>query len=469
MNQSRRSLLISLSIGFVITVAVLFISEWLIDQDLQIHQQQYENQVEGRIDFISNKLQQEINSNLIVIEAVESLLLLNSDITGQQFDTLAATLIKTRPSIQQIQLSPGAVIKYIYPLAGNESVLGLNLRKIPGQNEVVERSIQNAETIMAGPLDLIQGGEGVIVRKPLYIYEERKKQFWGFITLIIDVPRLYQATGLKQQDELTHYALRGRDATGAQGETFFGNAQLFGSHSTSRAIRIPGGSWQLTASLTAGQHQLHEHSMLLLSLWGVIAALAFGALSSGFTYIWLKLYREATHDALSSLLNRQHFQDLAESEIQRAQRYNFTLAVIMIDLDYFKQINDQHGHQMGDMVIRETARLINQVVRDSDRVGRYGGEEFVVLVPHSGAQRAIQCAHRIHRNLQRQRVIDGEALNLSASLGVATLSEEADSYHKLVSLADKALYEAKKRGRNQVVLAETDGKLVTSAQAATST
>lgn len=455
MKTTYKPFLLPTLTGIVVTLCVLFVSEWLIEQDLLLHQQQFENQVESRVDYISNKLQQEINSNLIVIEAIESLLLLNHDINGEQFATLTRSMLISRPSIREVQLSPNAEVKHIYPMEGNESIIGLKLREIPGQKEVVERSIKSGEMIMAGPLNLLQGGEGFIARKPLYSRQGTTRRFWGFITLIIDVPNFYKSAGLIAEDNLTQYALRGSDAEGAQGKVFFGNPDIFFNDIISKKIVIPGGSWQFSASLK-GLKTPHDHSTMMLSLWGIAAAIAFGLLSGAFTFLWFKLYRQATHDPLSNLLNRQHFQTLAEAEITRAKRYEFSLTVMMIDLDHFKQINDQYGHQEGDTVIKKTAQLINSVVRESDLVGRYGGEEFIVLVPHNGAQRAIQCAERIRSALQRTTLIKGQSINLSASIGLCSLSEDEGTYEKLVNQADRALYHAKAAGRNQVICCDQE-------------
>ena len=164
---------------------------------------------------------------MIVVEAIESLILLNHDINGEQFATLTRSMLISRPSIREVQLSPNAEVKYVYPLEGNESIIGLKLREIPGQKEVVERSIKSGEMIMAGPLNLLQGGKGLIARKPLYSRQGSIRRFWGFITLIIDVPSFYSSAGMIAEDDLTQYALRGSDAKGSQGTVFFGNPDIF--------------------------------------------------------------------------------------------------------------------------------------------------------------------------------------------------------------------------------------------------
>jgi diguanylate cyclase (GGDEF)-like protein len=166
----------------------------------------------------------------------------------------------------------------------------------------------------------------------------------------------------------------------------------------------------------------------------------------------------ATTDEKTGLFNTTGWHLLASRELARAQRSSrSTFGVLMIDLDYFKLINDQHGHLAGDTVLRAVASTIKSAVRDYDSVGRFGGEEFVVLLPDIGPAAVLAVAERIRSAIESLKVEyeDGSHVRviggLSASIGVATYPDGGAAVERLLQAADKALYRAKDAGRNRVV------------------
>ena len=160
----------------------------------------------------------------------------------------------------------------------------------------------------------------------------------------------------------------------------------------------------------------------------------------------------AIRDSLTDLFNHRHIMDLVNHEFERVGRYQNAFSVLMIDLDHFKSINDQHGHPAGDAVLREMAHLLRDQLRATDSLGRYGGEEFVAVLPHTGAEEARQTAERIRYQVQQRRFHSGESeVRLSVSVGMATCpAPGVASSEALLREADKALYRAKEAGRNRV-------------------
>jgi diguanylate cyclase (GGDEF)-like protein len=163
---------------------------------------------------------------------------------------------------------------------------------------------------------------------------------------------------------------------------------------------------------------------------------------------------QATRDDLTGLLNRRGFFAMAEQLAFLAQRNASTMGVMMIDFDHFKSINDRFGHEEGDAVLKATARLISDCLRTSDVAGRYGGEEFIILLSSIDEERTVQIAEKI-----RQLVLSNPVgkINVTISIGVAEgkiHSEPREKLHKLIKSADAALYQAKDSGRNTVVVAK---------------
>ena len=169
-----------------------------------------------------------------------------------------------------------------------------------------------------------------------------------------------------------------------------------------------------------------------------------------------KLELQSIRDSLTNLFNR-HFMEIAlDREVRRAMRHRNPLALLMLDIDHFKEFNDTYGHEAGDVVLREVAETMRQAIRSEDIVCRYGGEEFVVLLPEVTTEDALARAESIRHLVSEIRVhFRGEALrDVTISIGVGMYPSNADSSEQLLRVADRALYEAKHQGRNRVVLLE---------------
>jgi diguanylate cyclase (GGDEF)-like protein len=167
-----------------------------------------------------------------------------------------------------------------------------------------------------------------------------------------------------------------------------------------------------------------------------------------------ELYRElAGTDSLTSLVNRRHFLEIAEVAVQRVNSDKDQLAIIMLDIDYFKNVNDEYGHKAGDEVLSAVAASIKKSLRGGDIAGRYGGEEFVVLVSGASSDQCLKVAERIRRAVAQQTIQIGQALvSVTISLGLVWInSDRVYPLDVLINYADQALYIAKRQGRNRVV------------------
>jgi len=179
------------------------------------------------------------------------------------------------------------------------------------------------------------------------------------------------------------------------------------------------------------------------------------------------LAREVRTDGLTGLFNYRHFSDLLEQEAERSRRSGLPLALIMVDLDHFKRLNDSWGHEAGNRTLVQVAGVLREGVRRIDAVCRYGGEEMAVVLPGARLSRAVQVAERLRERIEQLRVEGGEEpIRVTASLGVAALpTAEVIDAGSLVQVADTMLYQAKEQGRNRVchppLIAETPETQVT--------
>jgi len=164
-----------------------------------------------------------------------------------------------------------------------------------------------------------------------------------------------------------------------------------------------------------------------------------------------ELYRLATTDGLTMIHNKRFFLEHIERELSRAKRYNRHLSLILMDLDFFKKINDTYGHLAGDYVLKKIAELALQHVRKEDILARYGGEEFALLLPETDRWQALSIAEKIRALIEKQYIqYDKQHINITLSLGVAMAGPKTNNANQLIKEADAYLYHAKNTGRNRV-------------------
>ena len=162
----------------------------------------------------------------------------------------------------------------------------------------------------------------------------------------------------------------------------------------------------------------------------------------------------AITDQLTGLYNRRHLEIILKEEFRRTFRYKTPLACMMIDIDHFKRINDMFGHNAGDMVLKETTHIITESAREIDTVARWGGEEFIIILPQTKKEEALQAATRIVKAISEHNFPDIPGERITVSIGIASAPDPSiNSEDELIHASDIALYDAKKKGRNRAELA----------------
>ena len=170
------------------------------------------------------------------------------------------------------------------------------------------------------------------------------------------------------------------------------------------------------------------------------------------------LEHESITDSLMGIYNRRHFDRRLKEEISISKRHGLPLSMLMLDIDHFKSINDTYGHQVGDLVLKTLSQVILKVVRETDVVARYGGEEIAVVLPMTPVNSAANLAERLRKTIEKSIMVPpdenegSKALTVTVSIGVAGLDERANESHLLIENTDKALYKAKKMGRNRIMV-----------------
>lgn len=221
------------------------------------------------------RIEQQINTNLLVLNGLATDIAVHHKIDQEKFEPLAAEMLKQHPTLKNIVAAPDFVVRFVYPHAGNEKVLGLDYRKHPTQWDAARRAYETKQMVVAGPVELAQGGRGVIARVPVFF--AGSDQFWGLVSAVVDIEKLLTTALLDPVAPYLKIAIRGTDGTGPEGDVFWGDAELFSEQqqAITMPITLPYGSWQVAAIPNGGWSAMHPRAWLV-HLMTTVAATAIG-------------------------------------------------------------------------------------------------------------------------------------------------------------------------------------------------
>jgi diguanylate cyclase (GGDEF)-like protein len=393
-----------------------------------------------------------LNANLISVRTLRAEIALSPSIDPRRFERLVSELLTADLHTRHIAAAPDLVIRHVYPRAGNEEALGLDYRSNAEQFESIQAAIEAEDIVINGPVDLVQGGRALIGRVP--VYERESDRFWGVISVVIDHERLFRDAGLIGTGQW-RFGIRGADGSGTDGEIIVGEASLWGLDPVTVPVELPVGSWSLAAAPAGGawERPLMSYgwrwaagSALNLAL----AVLIFGLLASRLRLqgALATISRQARFDSLTELPNREFFMYQLEEAVHAARRDRGSFALLFIDLDHFKEINDSLGHEAGDELLRVVSGRIRGMIRGNDLVGRFGGDEFVVLVRELSAPVDAEIvATKVLNALHPAVSIKGHDVTIEGSVGIAVYPDDGQTPGDLLKHADLAMYAAKSAGR----------------------
>jgi len=256
-------------------------------------------EVQHGLTVVRDALEGNLNSDIQLVRGLLGVIALNPTLDQKRFDKAVQPLFAGRTQLRNIVAAPDMVIRWVHPMQGNEKAVGLDYRQTPNQFEAVERARVSRQIVLAGPLNLVQGGVGLIARLPVYLPDSRDEEyFWGIVSAVIDVDKLFASSGLTDAALPVDIAIRGRDAKGAEGEVFFGRPGLFDADPVLATIHLPHGSWQIAATPRAGWKAEPDNLSSLRFGFALVALMVTGA----FALLWRSFSRasQATERAESA-------------------------------------------------------------------------------------------------------------------------------------------------------------------------
>jgi len=386
-----------------------------------------------------------------------------------------------------------AVLIYIEPMGKNVPAWGLDLNADPLRRSVTERARDTGQIASSSGVTLLRDGNSsvssTLLRLALYrgggvpgSLEERQRLYWGMVGSTVRVSEMIDATLSKEI--LSRAQLQIYEAgEGAAGGTLLFDSAASGPTASAVAPAEFSG-YGVTHHLAVGDREWRlrivprKDPVDLLDKAGTAAILA-ALLAISALLFWLmtsvaisesrgaelakrnreasllreKLREQAMRDKLTGLYNRHYVEEWFGLELRRAQRHGRPVAAIMLDIDHFKRFNDTLGHEAGDLVLRELAGVLGRFARESDVACRYGGEEFLVLLPECPFDAALRKAEQLRKEVAKLELEhNNRALgSVTVSIGVAAFPDHAQEAEALLRCADEALYKAKEAGRDRVV------------------
>lgn len=566
--------------------------------------------VTEHLNLIQTRLEGNVNSNVHLVRGLVSTLQTEPQMDQSRFAQLAANLFREKSQLRNIAGAPNFVISLMYPMRGNQKALGLDYRKNKEQRDAAMHVRDSGKIVLAGPVDLVQGGQGIIARFPVFASRLGRESFWGIVSAVIDVEKLFADSGLTMASLPIDVALVGKDGTGASGKQFFGNHIVMKSDPVTATVNLPSGRWVI-AAIPRGGWDVRKGDIWIARL--LIVAIGFAlfiplaianrqtalrqehyetlvrreeqleriskrmelAIDAGKMGVWElnpatgkilwddrlqelydippnyqsiyindwvnllhtddrararwelekainsqddyksefrivsrsgeirvvraagtrcketsenwrfvgvnwditedvklneKLLRakkdmesqnralikakahiehQALHDPLTGIPNRRYLDEYIREISAFDDDSDQPFALMIVDLDRFKQINDLHGHAIGDALLVHVANLLKASVGSSDFVARIGGDEFVVVCnPTENSDKSERLAKLIVAELSKPFVFRNLECQCGVSIGISIDAPGSRNLSELLNNADLALYKAKNRGRS---------------------
>lgn len=449
LRQARFRLIRDLCGLFIIAVMLLYAAHSVIDNEREQRRETEKRRAFEHMSAMRASIEQRLQANVLVLRALKPELFWQDTPDRERLQNVINEFLATDLDIRHLALAPDLKISFIYPAPGNEELIGLDYRQVGNQYHEILRAIARQDILLSSPVNLLQGGEALVARLPIFQADDN---FWGIASLVIDQEHLFQQVQFYQHPEYQFYIQR-RSISGVT-ERIAGDIATLERDPIFTHIQVPGDTWELAV---APKHEAwvpaDQRFWLHWSVGGALTAVIVLA----FLVLIVTQHRlriavntisyQARFDPLTDLANRYYFQQQLEQHIVQSHRQEQSFALVLLDLDHLRDINDALGHDIGDGLLRHAAERLQQNLEDDDLIARVGGDEFAVVFSNCGTIEAIEArAKAMIAELMRTVAIRRNPINVTASAGIAVFPKDAVAGQQLIKHAEVAMYAAKATG-----------------------
>ncbi|TYC79927.1 sensor domain-containing diguanylate cyclase [Stappia sp. BW2] len=442
------------AVCFLAGIAVTAHVGQLVRNELVSH---HKRQAVGFLSEVRARLEGEINRTVAHGFGIRAYI---SRFVDQPFDIedyreIAVELIEENPSIRSIGLAPNNILRAVFPLEPNRGALGLNYRLNTAQWPAIRQAMMTREVVIAGPLELVQGGKALLIRVPIFPASFagqplRERSYWGVATLVVDEEGMMSAAGISDVMNGLHIGLVNRSAL-ASNNMIFGSPALLEKDNVSLPLHLPGGlDWELVGMPEYGWSSA-ANQVWITQLVGSLISLVFSAMAFLLISEVYKVRSMALHDPLTGLANRRLLEDRMHQLAAMCERSGSGFEIFYVDLDAFKPVNDNYGHAVGDQLLIEVGHRLQNQTRQTDTVARVGGDEFIVLTPgNMRRQEKLTFLKRLVDRVTQAFEFSGASIDVKASIGTASYPGDAATVEDLLRVADGRMYAQKAKSQRNL-------------------
>lgn len=382
--------------------------------------------------FFDNTIRNMIYSKINLVKGAIAYIQSTDNLTDEEFYRYMGNLFSEKDDIiKNVGVIYGTTIHWNYPYEENKESIGIDLSKIEAQNLYIESIRKTMKPVFQGPVDLVQGGRGFIIRYP---FSKNTDTYFGHVSVVLKEEVFNQVLTNLEKSLKINLLIKDND------QVIYGNDN-FSEHKM-HWFEFEDGliNWQL--GLSIDKQPLSTYINMIIYIFIGLLLLAG---TSIFSFVVLRanevIKNESIHDHLTGLRNRNSLDETIKQVFASAERNNHDAGILVIDLNRFKEINDTYGHIVGDEVLKETASRLQQAIRTDEIPFRIGGDEFLIVIPYVHEKENLQqLKKRLKGVLSYKLEFNGYSVLVTASIGYAVYPKHGLDFDMLFTIADEQMY-----------------------------
>lgn len=432
--NKKTAIIISFGIALIVFAILFFFQVSIMDKQKQIKR----TEIAEKYIYFQKDISNIIYSNINLLNGYVAFLSTQKNFSKENADIFLNELLKDKMEyIRNVTVIEDTTIVASYPSKGNEASIGIDLAKIDAQKEKILKVKNSLKPIFQGPVSLVQGGTGFIIRIPV----EKQGKYWGQVSVVIDADRFKNI--IKSYEKELNIDVLIINVDGEKKTQIYGNKYLKNINYSKFDYNADLLNWiiYIDAKYTKPDRL---YSNIMLSIFIVLLSIAAGIFSWVYQKSSAKTRYQADYDQLTGLHNRNYLIRYVPSLLQDAKKNNFKLGVIILDINMFKCINDNYGHNVGDIVLKDFSTKLKAVSINEDIVFRIGGDEFMILCSKIKNEESLKILKdKIKESMDYTIVINDSRINISTSVGYSIFPDDGDNVDAIMNIADKNMYKDK--------------------------
>lgn len=429
--NKKLSITLSCTVTIIIFITLLFfqISIW--------NMQNQNKKIEITEKYVS--FQKDIGnilySNINILNGYTAFLSTQNNLSEENTTNFLNELLKDKKEyIKSVAVIEDTTIMMLYPKEGNEKGIGTDLSKVNDQKNQVFKVKYSLRPIFQGPVHLVEGGTGFIIRLPV----EKQGKYWGQVSIIMDADKFLKAIGMFEKELNIEVAIENLDDEGTT--LLYGNNSLINSSYSKFNYNTSLLNWIIYVSPKYEKTD-RIYTNIFIFIFNFVFSILSGILCWGSLKNAANIKYQADYDVLTDLYNRNSSTKYVPGFFEDARRKNYKLGVMILDINKFKSINDTYGHSIGDLVIQDFGIKLKALSINSEQVFRIGGDEFMIIYSNIDSEESLKkIKDEIKESLNYVLSIDDLTIKISTSIGYAIFPDHAESALEVINLADKNMY-----------------------------